>query len=108
MSRISVRASQASNLPPGRFIFRRRGSSLGLGTSNTSELIEQIERGLSFTALQTLESNSGVSLSLLASIIGIPERTLARRKAAGKLAPEESERLLRISSIFEKCVELFE
>jgi putative toxin-antitoxin system antitoxin component (TIGR02293 family) len=55
-----------------------------------------------------MECNSGLALSLLASIIGIPERTLARRKTAGKLAPDESERLLRISNLFEKCVELFE
>jgi putative toxin-antitoxin system antitoxin component (TIGR02293 family) len=38
----------------------------------------------------------------------IPERTLARRRMAGRLAPEESERLLRISSVFEKAVELFD
>ena len=45
---------------------------------------------------------------MLASIIGIPERTLARRKAVGKLEPDESERLLRVSNLFEKSVELFE
>jgi putative toxin-antitoxin system antitoxin component (TIGR02293 family) len=88
--------------------FRGRGASLGLGASNTAELIQQIERGFSFATLRTLEVNSGLALSLLASIIGIPERTLARRKTAGKLAPDESERLLRISNLFEKCVELFE
>lgn len=49
-----------------------------------------------------------MSAQTLAEVIGIPERTLARRKAAGRLAPEESERLLRISSIFEKAVDLFE
>jgi putative toxin-antitoxin system antitoxin component (TIGR02293 family) len=49
-----------------------------------------------------------LSLALLASVIGIPERTLARRKAAGKLKPDESERLLRVSNLFERCVELFE
>jgi putative toxin-antitoxin system antitoxin component (TIGR02293 family) len=88
--------------------FRGRGASLGLGTSNTAQLIEHIERGFSFATLRTLEANSGLALSLLASIIGIPERTLARRKIAGRLAPDESERLLRISNLFEKCVELFE
>lgn len=88
--------------------FRGRGASLGLGASNTAELIQQIERGFSFATLRTLEVNSGLALSLLASILGIPERTLARRKTAGKLAPDESERLLRISNLFEKCVELFE
>ena len=65
-------------------------------------------RGFSYQALIAFETNSGVSLQALAETIGIPERTLARRRAAGRLAPEESERLLRLSSIFEKAVDLFE
>lgn len=88
--------------------FRGRGASLGLRAGDTAELIQKVESGFSFATLKTLEFNSGLELSLLASIIGIPQRTLARRKAAGKLAPDESERLLRISNLFEKCVELFE
>ena len=65
-------------------------------------------RGFSYGALTAFETNSGVSVQSLAETIGIPERTLARRRAAGRLAPEESERLLRLSSIFEKAVGLFE
>jgi len=88
--------------------FHRRGRSLGLSARDTFDLIRQTERGFSFTTLLTLEANSGVSLALLASMIGIPERTLARRKTSGKLEPDESERLLRVSTLFEKCVDLFE
>jgi putative toxin-antitoxin system antitoxin component (TIGR02293 family) len=88
--------------------FRRRGASLGLGANNVTDLMGQIERGFSYQTLLSLEANSGVPLALLASVIGIPERTLARRKASGKLEPQESERLLRVSNLFEKCVELFE
>ena len=88
--------------------FRNRGASLGLRAGSVSDLMEQIEQGFSFDTLLRLEANSGVSLILLASIIGVPERTLARRKATGKLERDESERLLRVSSLFEKCVELFE
>src|SRR5256885_11467198 len=33
---------------------------------------------------------------------------LARRRSAGKLAPDESERLMRLVNIFEKAVQLFE
>jgi putative toxin-antitoxin system antitoxin component (TIGR02293 family) len=88
--------------------FRKRGASLGLGASDTRDLMRQIERGFSFESLLRLEVNSGISLALLASVIGIPERTLARRKAVGKLEPDESERLLRVSNLFEKSVELFE
>ena len=79
-----------------------------MNAGNTAELIRQLERGLPFKAFNALEANSGMSGSLLASILGIPERTLARRKSAGRLTPDESERLLRISSIFEKAVELHE
>ena len=35
-------------------------------------------------------------------------RTLARRKSKGKLSPDESERLLRLSRVFELAVDLFE
>jgi len=87
---------------------RLHGTSLGLSATRTDELIHQVERGFSFKALQTLQGRSGITLSLLASVIGLPERTLARRRASGRLAPDESERLLRISSIFEKAVDLFE
>lgn len=52
--------------------------------------------------------DSGLTLPRLATLIGIPERTLARRKASGKLTTEESERLLRIAGIFEDAVDLFE
>jgi len=87
--------------------FKKRGSSLGLTTTATSHLIQQIETGFPFAALLRLESNTGLDLTTLSNLIGIPERTLARRKVAGKLSPEESERLLRIASVFEKAVDLF-
>jgi putative toxin-antitoxin system antitoxin component (TIGR02293 family) len=83
------------------------GSSLGLSADCTDELIREVRKGLSFKALQSLSRESGISVPELASIIEIPDRTLARRKAAGRLARDESERLLRISSIFEKTLELF-
>jgi putative toxin-antitoxin system antitoxin component (TIGR02293 family) len=88
--------------------FSSRGASLDLATSNSGELIRKVERGLPYRALQSLETHSGLPVSRLAAIIGIPERTLARRKTSGRLSPDESERLLRISGVFEKAVELFE
>jgi putative toxin-antitoxin system antitoxin component (TIGR02293 family) len=87
---------------------KRRGASLGLTATETGDLIRQIERGLAFDSLRKLEAFSGVDTLAIASVIGIPERTLARRKTAGRLSPDESERLLRISTVIEKSVELFE
>ncbi|MGA8366795.1 MAG: antitoxin Xre/MbcA/ParS toxin-binding domain-containing protein, partial [Candidatus Acidiferrales bacterium] len=57
---------------------------------------------------ETFSAVTGFSPSRIASVIEIPDRTLARRKAAGRLAPDESERLLRIATVFEKAVGLFE
>jgi len=87
---------------------KRRGASLGIEAADTPALIREIEAGFSFDALQRLEAHSGLSLSQLACVVGIPERTLARRKAAGRLSPEESERLVRISYLVDKALELFE
>ena len=76
--------------------------------ASSSQLIRQVERGFSFKALHAIESRSGIALARIAAIIGIPERTLARRKASGRLTPDESERLLRISGVFEDALDLFE
>ncbi len=76
--------------------------------TGTDNLICQTEAGLPFKSLESFAALSGLPVSLIASVLGIPERTLARRRAAGRFAPDESERLLRISSVFEKAVELFE
>jgi putative toxin-antitoxin system antitoxin component (TIGR02293 family) len=88
--------------------FHSRLDSLGLKAPDSASLIRQVEKGFSFATLRNLESRSGIAISKIASIVGIPERTLARRKSSGKLTWDESERLLRISSVFEKAVDLFE
>jgi len=87
--------------------YQFRGSSLGLSPGRTDDLIREVRRGLPFKTLESLSLESGISVSELASIVEIPERTLARRKAAGRLGRDESERLLRLSRIFEKAVQLF-
>ncbi|MGH9404590.1 MAG: type II RES/Xre toxin-antitoxin system antitoxin [Terriglobia bacterium] len=93
--------------PRRRVHFKTRGASLGLTRGGTHDLVRQVEHGLSFKALESLGAESGLGVPHLASVLGIPERTLARRKASGRLSPEESERLLRLSIVFERAVELF-
>jgi putative toxin-antitoxin system antitoxin component (TIGR02293 family) len=87
---------------------RARGRTLGLKAANSAELIQQVERGFSYGSLQTFAQRSNLPVSQIASILAIPERTLARRKASGKLSWEESERLLRLSAVFDDALELFE
>jgi len=106
----SARISRTERQAPRRrnARLRTRGASLGLTATRTDDLVRQIERGLPFKALESLAALSGLPVNLFASVLGIPERTLARRKAAGRLAPDESERLLRVSTVFENALELFE
>ena len=84
------------------------GRSLGLRAATSGELIRQVGQGFSFHALRIFQSRSGVSLSEVASIIGIPPRTLARRRSSGRLTSDESEKLLRLSSVYEQAMDLFE
>ncbi len=97
-----------SHAPVRHTGYPSRGASLGLSASHTDDLIRAVKKGFPIRALETFSSVTGFSPSRIASVIEIPERTLARRRAAGRLAPEESERLLRIATVFEKAVGLFE
>jgi putative toxin-antitoxin system antitoxin component (TIGR02293 family) len=84
------------------------GASLGLPALETDALIRKLQTGLSFRALQSISSESSIPISEIGHIMQVPERTLARRRVAGRLSPEESEKLLRLSHIFEQAVGLFE
>jgi putative toxin-antitoxin system antitoxin component (TIGR02293 family) len=75
---------------------------------STSELIDEVKSGFSFSTLRKFEHASGFPMTLIAQVLQIPPRTLARRRASGRLDSQESERLLRIALLFEKAVALFE
>jgi putative toxin-antitoxin system antitoxin component (TIGR02293 family) len=84
------------------------GRALGLKASSSGELIRQVRRGFSFRSLLDLQTRVGIPLAEIASIIDLPPRTLARRKSSGRLSADESEKLLRLSAVFEQAVDLFE
>ena len=81
--------------------------SLKISGTPQRELIEHIKSGLKFGALESLSAATGQPLAELASRVGIPPRTLARRKSSGKLSMEESERVVRLAGLYEKAAELF-
>ena len=84
------------------------GRSLGLTAAGTEQIIRQVQRGFPYIAIIRLHHVSGLPISSIADLLQIPQRTLMRRKAEGRLTSEESERLLRVSGIFEKAASLFE
>jgi len=71
-------------------------------------MVDRLDGGFSFPALERFHKESGLPMADIAQLLRIPPRTLIRRRAAGHLNPDESERLLRIASIFEKAVDLFD
>jgi putative toxin-antitoxin system antitoxin component (TIGR02293 family) len=87
----------------------KTGLSLPLSTRTTSqrELIQHIKNGLAFSTLESLAFLTGQPVPDLAPRVGIPLRTLARRKSSGRLSMEESERVVRLSGLYEKASELF-
>ncbi|WP_295452620.1 antitoxin Xre-like helix-turn-helix domain-containing protein [uncultured Thiodictyon sp.] len=67
-----------------------------------------IRRGIPAAAVDALTRLTRLSQAELASAVGIPERTLARRKREGKLNSEESSRLIRLARVVARGEEVFE
>jgi putative toxin-antitoxin system antitoxin component (TIGR02293 family) len=84
------------------------GASAGLRPLGFDALIREVRAGLSFKSIERLSAASGISVPAIAALIEVPERTLARRKSVGRFTPQESERLLRVSGVFEKAMDLFD
>jgi putative toxin-antitoxin system antitoxin component (TIGR02293 family) len=70
-------------------------------------LLKVITSGLRWSAVESFLQESGFTQLQLAQYLGIPVRTLARRKEVGGLDENESERLLRLSEIYDATLDLF-
>src|SRR5687768_11554690 len=81
---------------------------LGLRSYEPLALDRQVRRGLGYTTFTRFQRNTGLPPSVIAELIQVSTRTLTRRKAEGKFAPEESDRLVRASRVFGRTIELFE
>src|SRR5688500_9695192 len=70
--------------------------------------IEMIRKGIPAPAVESLLKAMQLSQTELARALGIPERTLARRKREGVLSSEESSKLLRLARVLGRAGEVFE
>lgn len=70
--------------------------------------VSVIRRGISSSAVDSLTKFTRLSQAELSRALGIPERTLARRKREGKLNSEESAKLVRLARVIERAEEVFE
>jgi len=79
--------------------------SMPIGT--VQQQIGRIQAGLSFGAVRRLQNALGLSLEQIAAFLGMSRATLHRRKAQGKIARTESEKLVRYQQLLEKAINVF-
>lgn len=72
-----------------------------------TELIRQIQKGLRFSELQTLQNSLDLPFDQLAAKLCISRSTLHRRKAAGRLSPDESDKVMRLSRLLDHAAKVF-
>ena len=72
-----------------------------------AELIRKIQKGLRFSELETLQKSIDLPFEQLAAKLAISRSTLQRRKAAGRLSPDESDKVMRLSRLLEHATNVF-
>src|SRR5881409_1148874 len=72
-----------------------------------TDLIRQIQKGLPFSDLKVLQDSIDMPFEQLAAKLSISRSTLQRRKAAGRLSPDESDKVMRLSRLLEHATNVF-
>jgi putative toxin-antitoxin system antitoxin component (TIGR02293 family) len=88
-------------------IHSQQSNAAAVGLS-PGELIEVIRVGLPVRELDVLQASLDVPMDKLAPMLGMSRATLHRRKAQGRLGPEESDRVLRYARLMGRAVEVME
>lgn len=83
-------------------------SLLGFNSCDATSLHRQVKAGFPFAALEKLSRSVELSTATVADAINLPARTFQRRKVKDRLRPDESDRLVRLTRIFGKAIELFD
>jgi putative toxin-antitoxin system antitoxin component (TIGR02293 family) len=75
--------------------------------THPTKLIHRIQKGLRFTELKTLQDTLDLPFEQLAAKLCISRSTLQRRKAAGRLSPDESDKVIRFSRLLRQATTVF-
>lgn len=81
---------------------------LGFEPSGTPELIGAVRRGLPYSVFERVQGALGISAQALTALIGMPVRTLYKRRHEGRFSSEESDNLLRVVRVMSKTFDVFE
>ena len=72
-----------------------------------TELIRKIQKGLRFSELETLQNSIDLPFEQLAAKLCISRSTLQRRKIAGRLSSDESDKVIRFSRLVRHATKVF-
>jgi len=81
--------------------------AVGGKSTHPTELIQRIQKGLRLTELKTLQDTLELPFEKLAAKLCISRSTLQRRKAAGRLSPDESDKVIRYSRLLHQATDFF-
>ena len=101
------RAAAEDTFPSVEHVLGGRGV-LGVKPQSLLDWVGMIREGLPAAAVESILSTVHLSQAELAQALGIPERTLARRKREGVLNSDESSELLRIAPVISRASEVFD
>jgi putative toxin-antitoxin system antitoxin component (TIGR02293 family) len=83
-------------------------SVLGVRSRSLQGIMNKVLEGLEFKTAERLRLRLGLNLAQFAETIQIAPRTFHRRRHAGQLNANESDRVLRLCRLFGRALELFE
>ena len=72
-----------------------------------TDLIREIQKGLRFSELKTLQNSIDLPFEQLAAQLAISRSTLQRRKVSGRLSPDESDKVIRYSRLIQQAADFF-
>lgn len=81
---------------------------LGLDYFDLPSLLKAVEKGFAWKTFERFVRNIGLPTEQIADVLGIPRRTLARRKSEGRLKSDESDKLLRLARVFGSALDLYD
>jgi putative toxin-antitoxin system antitoxin component (TIGR02293 family) len=86
---------------------KKSASRNGANGTAAQHPVSRVEAGLQYRELESLQKELGVPLEKLSQTLGISRATLHRRKLAGRLAPDESDRVVRFERLVDKAAQVF-
>ncbi len=72
-----------------------------------AEMIRRIQKGLPFSDLKALQDSIDMPFEQLAAKLSMSRSTLQRRKANGRLSPDESDKVMRFARLLEHATDVF-